>query len=717
MSFFTGFVKGLASSVDTAVQKSLKRTREFNDEVDKIRFERQLDEKKEWDDDVEAAQEALKRGSALFRNPGDGELNPNASYYAASLLKRSGNLTDYNNLITKLKQAQESNSVNVFEFFDKLPENYTVGSNKDYAQAFVGPMSDFTDVESYSPVTTPLNFLGKILGKPITTKTDRKQHLQNKLKAAGYDNLTVNSDITLPLLKFYNYKFNVSTKNPAEAIKHLENELANPEINKPYNTEKKEYYIDALDKQINIIKDTGSLTERIDANTLLIDNLNPEDDAEEINLLLEENKNLARQRTSMELNLKGDRLEIVNFEIETLMNEIEETKEKFDGNENEKLSLINNLTTQLDEAIQTKFELNIRIAEQEGDINTQLQLIENNHNRLLTTDNTYSGSQEANETETVITELKQKIADRAIGPLTLNDYNIQVKNIDNYIDTQLQTNPVYRGVYKLVDNQLVIDDEALAKVAVDKGISTDAVLADLKTLYKEIGTKYIKTRKEKFDKRRNEAFWVAADDWLKEHGDGVIEDDGKGTEEIIEEGKEDIIEEGKEDIIDDDIINKNEKSEKFKVTYPNSPEGVEKFIEYLTDNNKEINPDDILATFEDVYGSVDENIKTIIYKSRDSRVEDTKESVEPKKAALGDNFVNWVVQSTKNIIKNSSPTRVIRSAKTDYFRFKSKNDTENMNQVINKLTTYLENKNYSQEKIDIEINKLTNPAGLMSRQN
>ena len=59
MSFFTGFVKGLASSVDTAVQKSLKRTREFNDEVDKIRFERQLDEKKEWDDDVEAAQEAL----------------------------------------------------------------------------------------------------------------------------------------------------------------------------------------------------------------------------------------------------------------------------------------------------------------------------------------------------------------------------------------------------------------------------------------------------------------------------------------------------------------------------------------------------------------------------------------------------------------------------------------------------------------------------------
>ena len=40
-----------------------------------------------------------------------------------------------------------------------------------------------------------------------------------------------------------------------------------------------------------------------------------------------------------------------------------------------------------------------------------------------------------------------------------------------------------------------------------------------------------------------------------------------------------------------------------------------------------------------------------------------------------------------------------------------------MNQVINKLTTYLENKNYSQEKIDIEINKLTNPAGLMSRQN
>ena len=132
MSFFTGFVKGLASSVDTAVQKSLKRTREFNDEVDKIRFERQLDEKKEWDDDVEAAQEALKRGSALFRNPGDGELNPNASYYAASLLKRSGNLTDYNNLITKLKQAQELLRVNVVwnKIIQKIKDNLEIGSSE-----------------------------------------------------------------------------------------------------------------------------------------------------------------------------------------------------------------------------------------------------------------------------------------------------------------------------------------------------------------------------------------------------------------------------------------------------------------------------------------------------------------------------------------------------------------------------------------------------------
>ena len=37
------------------------------------------------------------------------------------------------------------------------------------------------------------------------------QKLQLKLKAAGFDQMSINSDIPLPTIKFYDYKFNLNT--------------------------------------------------------------------------------------------------------------------------------------------------------------------------------------------------------------------------------------------------------------------------------------------------------------------------------------------------------------------------------------------------------------------------------------------------------------------------------------------------------------------------
>ena len=325
MSFLTGFIGGIAGSVDKALQKSIARTRDYNEEINKIRFEKQMDEKDEWDDDVEEAQKALERGASLFKNQATGELDPRGMYYAASALKRSGSLSDYNNFISKLQTAQNTGEVNVFEYFDKLPEDFEIGSAKDYAQAFVGPMADYSEVEPYSMATPAMNLLGKILGKPIDSRKKANQKLELKLKAAGFDKMSINSKTSLPTLKFLDYKFNLEQLDPAERINKIKSELMKPEINKSYNAEKKEYYLSMRGKTLDMIKSGGSLQEKIDANQLLIDSLNPDNssDKETILELQEENTDLNLELKRRNLVLDGNDLGVAEHDINVLLRDIE----------------------------------------------------------------------------------------------------------------------------------------------------------------------------------------------------------------------------------------------------------------------------------------------------------------------------------------------------------------------------------------------------------
>ena len=127
MSFLTGFAEGFFGGIDKTLQKSIARTRDYNDEVNKIRFERQMDEKDEWDDDVEEAKKAIENGASVFTMP-DGSLDPRGATYAAAALKRSGSLADYNTFIAKLKEAKANGDINPIDYFDQLPEDFEIGS-------------------------------------------------------------------------------------------------------------------------------------------------------------------------------------------------------------------------------------------------------------------------------------------------------------------------------------------------------------------------------------------------------------------------------------------------------------------------------------------------------------------------------------------------------------------------------------------------------------
>ena len=87
MSFFSGLATGVLTSIDRTLQRELQETRDYNKEINNIRFKAQMEEKDEWDDDVEEARKALQNGAAAFRDPTTGELDPRAMAFAASALK------------------------------------------------------------------------------------------------------------------------------------------------------------------------------------------------------------------------------------------------------------------------------------------------------------------------------------------------------------------------------------------------------------------------------------------------------------------------------------------------------------------------------------------------------------------------------------------------------------------------------------------------------
>ena len=363
MSFLAGFAEGFFGGIDKTLQRSIARTRDYNDEVNKIRFERQMDEKDEWDDDVEEAKKAIENGASVFTMP-DGSLDPRGATYAAAALKRSGSLADYNTFIAKLKEAKANGDINPIDYFDQLPEDFEIGSAKDYAQAFVGPMADYSKIEPYSMATPAMNLLGKILGRPIDSRKKANQKLELKLKAAGFDQMTINSDIPLPVIRFYDYKFNVaSIKKPQDRLTTITEKLSDSNVQ---------------NSTLQTMKDNGPRLQKMAANDILIENLMSENGRVKDKNKIAENNNLIKQyqnendNLQLEIdleeagkaaNLRENPLGVIQIEEQILVKKLTELKTSPDLDNPKKAASINSqiasVTAELDDLLDTKNQMQL----------------------------------------------------------------------------------------------------------------------------------------------------------------------------------------------------------------------------------------------------------------------------------------------------------------------------------------------------------------------
>ena len=720
MSFFSGLATGVMTSIDRTLQRELQETRDYNKEINKIRFKEQMEEKDEWDDDVEEARKALENGASVFTMP-DGSRDPRGVYYAAAALKRSGSLNDYNAFIANLKTAKSSGDINPIEYFSQLPEDYTIASAKDYAQAFVGPMADYSEIEPYSIKTPALKFLSNIMGKPLNSRKQMNKILEQKLKAAGFDKMTVNSDVVLPTIRFLDYKFNLDQQKPLDRLNTISNELAKPEISQ----EKKEYYLNARKENLETIKLTGTTQQKMDANDYEISLLDPINDLEEIMILNEENTKL---QDSMDLvDLRNKPLKLLGKQIEIKYRELQTAQGDTELNAAEKASKISSIR---DELVQLNTEREILKNYGYDTIGMQIKRAEEDIERKLSVKG-YENSSEYNIDITALTNLKNKAAERdfAINGLDSSAMAGVEREYKTFLATELSQNP-----------------ELNTKVQ-DLGGGNVKYLVDEPEIRTAYAAFVLKTKQDFFQSRLDDfSFYEYPELFAVAEKNGVMPtkqqklsrysfpDTAQQSDVVVSSDEVKANVESNAENQTNTILNTNKKivlntqQKEFQSMYPLSKEGVDKLLKDNEDNIK-LDKTVLLKSLKDAYPNQEISNDRVNQINNYFENKDTAATLEetyeiPKKKAIGDDFVEGAVAKGFNmlsaIMSKGSVEGTINAAKQDYFGAK---DAESKKFILDELAKYLKRKNYSEDKIRTTIEKIKNPAnikkasgGLMSKQ-
>jgi len=774
MSFFSGLATGVMTSIDRTLQRELQETRDYNKEINKIRFKEQMEEKDEWDDDVEEAKKALENGASVFTMP-DGSRDPRGVYYAAAALKRSGSLTDYNAFIANLKTAKSSGDINPIEYFSQLPEDYTIGSATDYAQAFVGPMADYSEIEPYSIKTPALKFLSNIMGKPLNSRKQMNKILEQKLKAAGIDNMAINSSISLPTLNFLDYKFTLEQLDPSSRITKIKSELMKPEINKSYNADKKEYYLNMRKKTLDIIKAEGNLTEQIEANQLVIDSLdndNPED-AAIILELQQENVQLNDTKKRRELVLDGNPLKIIDHDIDILAREIQQAK---NSSKSDKNSTLASLREELNEKLEEKYSIGI-----ESDTITnseKLQLMKDRFARLVNNPD-YVNSEDAKVDELAIFNLDRDIRLLNIGPFDSIKFNTWQKAVDTEIYNKLRQDLNLRKFLEFSQDgsATVTINMAAVEKAKSTGADADAIISDIQAAKIRIGKTYLDQRLEIFEEvfepelfKVAELYYADPKNNLGKIDDsfrtsykirGSVIDDlrkGKLKEPMLSTSSEDSDDNAAsstsnktstnnqtEEILESSDIESPVKkpsiAERSKTDFSLTDTGIDNFVKKSLEVDKNATASEIVEALEKLHE--DKNLKisdkqlSLIKSKIVDYSKPTSASVTAKEKSVDEegsessnvlkDMINNIPKIPGKIVGAYQRSRVINTAKQEYNKLRDRQDisaTRKQSDILEDLKIFLRDNNYSSDEIRYEIENIVRPVkklmknssgGLMSR--
>lgn len=272
MSFFTGFVTGLAKSVDTQLKSSIERTRDNIDMISKFRLKKAEERQKEKMKKSRELEELIKDGA--YAISGDAT-NIEAQNTAAALYKEQGR-TGFLETVALMKTA--GSGINVQDYINRVetsspPNTYTLSE-------IVGSIADAES--TYLPIDATIpdelirgGGLIKAISGPdfsITAKADER--VRATMGAAGVS-LEQQAALELPRISFDKFNYKLANLPFDERVKFLQEEMSRttntPERNQELST--------IFNQQLQAREASGLLENEIQAKKIRLNRMTPGSDA------------------------------------------------------------------------------------------------------------------------------------------------------------------------------------------------------------------------------------------------------------------------------------------------------------------------------------------------------------------------------------------------------------------------------------------------------
>ena len=222
-NFGEGFVEGLATSANKALQDDIKRINLRAEKVADFQVKRTVEAQEKRKKDLEEIEDALREAEGMFDKD-----DPRAAAYAASLLEEQGSASALKAFTKQIKDSNVYKSgQSLANFMEMAEKDMPTGTRSDYANAFLGAPSLPTDYrlpESAASAGAG-NLLDAIGLKPDVSGMVSEQ-VSEQMSAMG---IAEQAEITvsLPSGTFMKEKFTMGNMTPSERLKYINEQLAN----------------------------------------------------------------------------------------------------------------------------------------------------------------------------------------------------------------------------------------------------------------------------------------------------------------------------------------------------------------------------------------------------------------------------------------------------------------------------------------------------------
>ena len=223
-NFGEGFVEGLATSANKALQDDIKRINLRAEKVADFQVKRSVEDQEKRKKDLEEIKDALREAEGMFDKD-----DPRAAAYAASLLEEQGSASALKAFTKQIKDSNVYKSgQSLANFMEMAEKDMPTGTRSDYANAFLGAPSlptDYRLAESAASAGAG-NLLDAIGLKPDVSAMVSEQ-VSEQMSAMG---VAEQAEITvsLPSGTFMKEKFTMGNMTPSKRLEYLNQQLANP---------------------------------------------------------------------------------------------------------------------------------------------------------------------------------------------------------------------------------------------------------------------------------------------------------------------------------------------------------------------------------------------------------------------------------------------------------------------------------------------------------